>query len=272
MRGEHPSRSPSRNRWKEPEFEAHRIALPPRRVQRRIVDVIGALDAAITATQAESEAAAAMRTPLIDEMLSGGWPADALGKRGSFTRGKRFTKADYAPSGIGCIHYGQVYTDYGATATETITFVPETLRPRLRFAQRGDLVVAGTSENFSDVGKAVAWLGENDVAVHDDAYIYRHTFEPDFAPYLFASSTFQQQKVTTESKVVRLSMANMEKIEVPIPDDDVQRQIAKTVGALDETIAASRADALRLREMRAILLDGLLSQKVDSSAAEEALP
>lgn len=262
----------SRNRWKESKFEAHRIPLPPRSVQQRIVDVIGAVDAAITATEAEADAATAMRTPLIDQMLASDWPTDALGKRGAFTRGKRFTKADYAPSGIGCIHYGQIYTDYGATATNTINFLPEALRPRMRFAQQGDLVVAGTSENFGDVGKAVAWLGEDDVAVHDDAYIYRHTFEPEFAPHLFASSIFQQQKVTTESKVVRISKPNLERINVPIPDVDVQRQIAKTIDTLDETIGASRADALRLRDMRAILLQGLLSQKIDISDAEDALP
>jgi type I restriction enzyme S subunit len=261
----------SRNRWKEPEFEKYQIPLPTLSDQRRIVHVIDAIDAVIAATEAEADAAAAMRTPLIDHLLAGDWPTFPLGKLGTFTRGKRFTKADYTPAGLGCIHYGQIYTDYGATAAETITFIPESLRPRMRLAHPGDLIVAGTSENLADVGKAVAWIGTEDVAVHDDAYIYHHTFEPNFAPYLFASTSFQQQKITTESKVVRISKTNLEKITIPVPDRDTQNQIAETIATLDETIAASRSDTSRLRDMRAIVLGGLLSQTINVGDLEDSL-
>lgn len=237
------------------------VAVPPRTTQQRIVRLIRSVDETITALDDEAHAALRTRAPLIDRMLDGDWPTKALGEIGAFTRGKRFTKSDYVPSGIGCIHYGQIYTEYGATASATITFIPETLRPKMRFAGHGDLVVAGTSENVEDVGKAVAWLGHDEVAVHDDAYIYRHDLEPAFAPYLFASSVFQGQKVTTESKVVRISAANLAKIQVPFPPKDIQEQVSAAVGALDETVAVSQAESLRLKGVRAALLDDLLSER-----------
>ena len=37
----------------------------------------------------------------------------ALGKVGEFVRGNGLQKSDFTESGIGCIHYGQIYTYYG---------------------------------------------------------------------------------------------------------------------------------------------------------------
>ena len=135
--------------------------------------------------------------------------------------------------GSRCIHYGQIYTDYDSVATRTVTFVPERFASSLRFAQPGDLIVAGTSETVDDVCKAVAWMGDEEVAVHDDCFIYSHDLDPRFASYVFASPQFQLQKArfASETKVVRVSAANLAKIEVPVPPRAVQRQI---VDAVDE--------------------------------------
>ena len=47
-----------------------------------------------------------------------------MGELGEIIRGKRFTKADYVEvGGVGCIHYGEIYTDYGTKATATVSRV-----------------------------------------------------------------------------------------------------------------------------------------------------
>lgn len=169
----------------------------------------------------------------IDELLKQHCPDGVdyrpLGEVGEFIRGRRFTKNDYVVSGLGCIHYGQIYTEYGTAADSTVTFLNPALRSSLRLARKNDLVIAATGENIEDVCKAVAWLGEEEVAVHDDCYIYRHSFDPMFASYLFQSSTFQEQKAryVSESKVVRVSGVNLSKIRVPMPPPEVQHEIVK---------------------------------------------
>jgi type I restriction enzyme S subunit len=171
----------------------------------------------------------------IDELLKQHCPDGVeyrpLGEVGEFIRGRRFTKNDYVESGLGCIHYGQIYTDYGTAADSTVTFLNSALRSSLRLARKNDLVIAATGENIEDVCKAVAWLGEEEVAVHDDCYIYRHSFDPMFASYLFQSSAFQEQKAryVSESKVVRVSGANLSKIRVPVPPLEVQHEIVKVL-------------------------------------------
>jgi type I restriction enzyme, S subunit len=78
-----------------------------------------------------------------------------LGALGEFIRGSGLQKSDFIDSGIGCIHYGQIYTFYGDYAYQTKSFVSSTLATKLRKAQKGDLIIATTSENIEDVCKTL---------------------------------------------------------------------------------------------------------------------
>jgi type I restriction enzyme S subunit len=115
----------------------------------------------------------------------------------------------------------------------------------MRLAHHGDLVIAATSENVADVGKAVAWLGSGEVAVHDDCYIFRHSLDPAYVSYFFASSLFHAQKVkyVSESKVVRISGTNLNLIEIPIPPVALQKRIGEVIGAIDDQTNALDAEA-----------------------------
>ena len=55
-------------------------------------------------------------------------------KVGKFIRGKRFTKADYVEGGIDVIHYGDIYTQYGAFTTHAHSQVREDMAYSLRYA------------------------------------------------------------------------------------------------------------------------------------------
>lgn len=93
---------------------------------------------------------------------------------GEFIRGGGLQKKDFTEKGVGCIHYGQIYTHYGTYADKTKTYVSDDFFKKARKAKTGDLVIATTSENDEDVCKAVAWLGADEIAVSSDACIYRH--------------------------------------------------------------------------------------------------
>ena len=94
-------------------------------------------------------------------------------------------------------------------------------------------MIAATGENVKDMCKAVAWLGADEIAIHDDCYIYRHSMDPKYVSYFFQSSDFQEQKAmfATESKLARISGVNLAKIKMPVPPAAVQREI---VSILDE--------------------------------------
>lgn len=258
----------SRNRLKEADFLRLNVACPPLEVQQRILEVVAAVDDVVDALLAEARAAEVSRTVLLDELLrreSESWIRKSIGELGSITRGKRFIKSDYVDSGIGCIHYAQIHTDFGAHTDEVHSWLPEEMRPKLRFAKSGDLVIAGTSENLNGVSKAVAWLGDEDVAVHDDAYIFEHGLEPRFASYALASSAFRAQlpAVISNTKVVRVSKDALARLIVTVPPHEQQKEIADTMDAVDRQVQATSSELARARTARAALLDALLTRKIE---------
>jgi type I restriction enzyme S subunit len=118
------------------------------------------------------------------------------------------------------------------------------LKGSLRLARRGDLVIAATGENVEDVCKAVAWLGDDEVAVHDDCYIFRHELDPTFISYFFQSERFHEQKtrLASESKLARVSGANLAKIIAPAPPLEVQREIVRVLNDFDALRAQLEAE------------------------------
>ncbi|HCD7506497.1 restriction endonuclease subunit S [Klebsiella quasipneumoniae subsp. similipneumoniae] len=203
----------------------------------RILDKFTALTAELTA---ELTARKKQYNYYRDQLLSfeeGAAPFYPLGQKevGEFIRGGSFQKKDFTKSGIGCIHYGQIFTHYGTYANKTKTFVSESLAQKCRKAKTGNLVIATTSENDDDVCKAVAWLGTEDIAVSSDACIYRHNLNPKYVSYFFQTESFQSQKrqYITGTKVRRVNADNLAKILIPVPSQEEQTRIVDILDKFD---------------------------------------
>lgn len=154
---------------------------------------------------------------------------------GEFIRGGGLQKKDFTETGVGCIHYGQVYTHYGTYAYETKSFVSEDFAKKARIAKTGDLIIATTSENDEDVCKAVAWLGDDDIAISSDACFYRHNLNPKYVAYFFQTEQFQAQKrqYITGAKVRRVNASNLAKILIPVPSAEEQARIVAILDKFD---------------------------------------
>jgi len=136
-------------------------------------------------------------------------------------------KSDLTDSGVGAIHYGQIYTKYGAWATKTFSSVPAEKAAKLAQVNPGDVIITNTSENLADVGKAVAWLGNDPIVTGGHATVIRHRHEPKFLSYWFQTEAFAKQKraLATGTKVIDVSAKQLAKVRVPVPPLEVQREI-----------------------------------------------
>ena len=154
---------------------------------------------------------------------------------GKFIRGSGLQKRDFTESGVGCIHYGQIYTYYGTFTDKTKSFVSEAFAKKARMAKHGDLVIATTSENDEDVCKAVVWLGEDEIAVSSDACFYTHSFNPKYVAYFFQTDQFQKQKkpFITGTKVRRVNVDDLAKIKIPVPSVEEQERIVAILDKFD---------------------------------------
>jgi type I restriction enzyme S subunit len=142
-------------------------------------------------------------------------------------RGNGLQKKDFTESGVGCIHYGQIYTYYGTFTDKTKSFVSEELAKTLRKVNKGDLIITNTSENAEDVCTAVAWLGDDEIVTGGHATILKHNENPKYLAYYTQTEIFmaEKKKYVTGTKVIDVSATNLGKIKIPIPPLEEQNRI-----------------------------------------------
>lgn len=181
---------------------------------------------------------------LIEELCPNGVEYKPLGEVGTFSRGGGVQKKDFTESGVGCIHYGQIYTHYGIWATETKSFVSSSTFSKAKKAQPGDIIIADTSENDEDLCKAVAWLGEDSVAVSNHTLIFTTELNPKFVSYFLRSLPFQKQKrkFVFGTKVRSISGTNMGRILLPCPPLEIQQEIVKILDTFQSLEAELEAE------------------------------
>lgn len=228
------------------QYSKFKIPVPHPRVQEEIVRVLDAFTALEAELEAELEARKRQyeyyRNKLLtfDENTTGGGRIKfmQLGDVGTFIRGNGLQKKDFTDTGVGCIHYGQIYTYYGTFAERTKSYVSNELAEKLKKAQTGDLIIATTSENVEDVGKAVAWLGNEDICIGGHSYAFHHNQNPKYMAYLFQTEAFNQQKkkVVKGVKVIDINDSAMSKFKFGFPPLDEQERIVAILDKFDSLV------------------------------------
>ena len=227
-----------------------RIPVPPPAVQEeivRVLDLFQALDATFE-VELEAELGARRRqfAHLRESLVTSrsvDVPWTAMGELGQFIRGRRFTKDDVVEDGIPSIHYGEIYTRYGTATSTTVSHVRRELAAKLRYAQPGDVIVAAVGETVEDVAKAVAWLGEEPVAIHDDTFLFRSEMNPTFVSYAMQTAAFhaQKNKYVARAKVKRLGGEALAKIAIPVPAIEEQERIVEILDKFDALVQSLSA-------------------------------
>ena len=181
---------------------------------------------------------------LINELCPEGVEFRKLGEIGIFTRGNGLQKKDFVESGVGCIHYGQIYTYYGLYTNKTKSFVSKDLSLKLTKVRKGDLIIACTSENIEDVCKAVAWLGDDEIVTGGHACVFSHKENPKYISYFFQTEIFFQQKkkYARGTKVIDIKVSDLEKIEIPLPPLEVQNEIVRILDTFTSQVEELQAE------------------------------
>jgi type I restriction enzyme S subunit len=185
----------------------------------------------------------------------------AIGDVGQLVRGNGMPKTDFVESGVGCIHYGQIYTHYRTWATATISFVPPEKAAKLARVDPGDVIVTNTSENIDDVCKAVAWLGSEQIVTGGHATVLKHDQDPKFLAYYLQTRQFHADKkrFVTGTKVMDVSAKRLAMIRIPVPPLEVQREIVRVLDLFQSLEAELEAELEARRRQYAHYRDSLLT-------------
>ena len=180
---------------------------------------------------------------LISQLCPDGVEYMVLGDIGTITRGNGLPKSDFTESGVGCIHYGQIYTYYGAFADSTKSFVLPELAKQLKAVSNSDIIIAVTSENIEDVCKCVVWLGNEDIVTGGHTAILKHNQNAKYIAYFLQTEDFFRQKckIAHGTKVIEVTPSKLGNIKIPIPPLPIQREIVRVLDKFTELTAELEA-------------------------------
>ncbi len=211
----------------------------------RILDKFTALTAELTA---ELTMRKKQYNYYLDQSLSfeeGEVELKTLGEMGTLIRGKRFVKADIIPEGVPCIHYGEMYTYYSIWADKAKSYISVELASKLRKASCGDVVFVSAGETIADIGRGTAWLGDEDVVIHDACFFYKSSLNPKYVAYFSRTNFFHDQikKSISSGKISAINAKGFEKVIIPVPSPEEQARIVAFLDKFD-TLTSSITEGL----------------------------
>jgi type I restriction enzyme S subunit len=125
--------------------------------------------------------------------------------------------------------------------------------------------MASAGETVDDIGKSVAWLGDEPVVIHDACYAFTSDLDPKFVSYFFSSRGFREQirQRVASSKVSSISTQSVAKALIPVPPLRVQLEVVHVLDRLSflqselESLLEAELEARRgqYEYYRRVLLD-----------------
>ena len=213
------------------------VPVPPLEIQEAIVEILDKFTNLEAELEAELEARTLQYEYYRDSLFEAlDCPRVPLDSFAQLVRGSGMPKTDFSESGVGAIHYGQIYTKFGTATAEVIAHVPEEKAKKLAVVNPGDVIVANTSENLEDVCKAVAWVGDSDIVTGGHATVIKAPEQnAKFISHYMATGQFNKDKRRHAfgTKVIDVAPKNLAKIEFPLPPLEEQQRIVDILDRFD---------------------------------------
>jgi len=260
------------------EFYAATVTLPPAPIQDRIVEVIGAVDDQITALHAEAEATERLRDSLIDEFTSvAADDTKSLGELCSvISSGPSWAAKDESPvpseGALTVLKITNTRPD-GSIDLSELAYVAG-LPARTKVIGPTSLVMIRTNGNRKRIGNVYLPPAEIHGAAVSAFQFTLDAVDTETRDYLYlalrspAIQHLMSESASGSTGLGNLAVRWLKTLEIPWPDALVRESQVQSVRSIDAKLAATRAEAARLREVRAGLLSGLLDRTVEIESAE----
>ena len=149
----------------------------------------------------------------------------------SMFRGGGITRDQVTETGYPCVRYGEIYTTYNTYFDKCVshTKLEEIVSPK--FIEYGDLLFAITGESIEDIGKTIAYVGNEKCLVGGDILVMRHNQNPKYLSYALATNDAVEQKGKgkVKSKVVHANAEAIGNIEIYLPSLEIQERIVSVL-------------------------------------------
>lgn len=244
------------------------MLVPPLDEQRRIVDLVDAVDAAegraSRLVSAVGDALTVVSTALLDgdanRMPLGDLLADIDGGRSPVTEGRAPTPGERSVLKLSAVRPGRF------KITERKALIPGTDMPERAIAQDGDVLIT-RSNTASTVGYACQVEKADGLTYLSDLTLRLHPIRDRLDPAYLVEALCSQGVRSQIEGSARGTSGSMRKISrelirgyvIPVPSMDRQRQIAGDLRAMRTMSDRAEQEQDALRHLRSSLLDRLLS-------------
>ena len=260
------------------------IALPPLEEQKKIAEILTSVDEAIEATRKVVEQTRQTKASLIQELLTKGLP----NQHTRFRNDKRFGRI---PASWETVQYGtlldqltsgsrgwaQYYSDYGALFIRITNLTrqhveldltdcqyvnpPSSAEGKRTLVKPGDILVSITAD-LGIIGLVPENIGEAYVNQHIALTRLRDSAaNPCWVALFFASNYGQSQfhRLCDSGAKAGLNLSSVQGLYIALPKPEEQNRICETVQSLAARIAGEQAKMKQLYELKASLLQTLLT-------------
>lgn len=178
--------------------------------------------------------------PFYNNEIPADWKLKELRKLGNFSKGKGILKDQVIESGLPCIRYGEIYTTHDYSIKEFKSFISEDLASESKEIAKGDILFAGSGETLEDIGKAVAYLGNEKAYAGGDIIILstNETNNAEFIAFMLETGFVRRQKrrLGQGQSVVHIYPSDLATLKLPLPPSDEQETIADLLHLMDTAI------------------------------------
>lgn len=186
----------------------------------------------------------------------------------SLEKGAGITKEEVFEDGdTPCVRYGEIYSKYNQSFSNCISKTFNSKIPVQKYFTNGDILFVGTGELVEEIGKCIAYLGNETCLAGGDIIIAKHKQNPSFLSYAMNSSYTQNQKSRNKAKlkVVHISATEIGDVQIFLPPLHDQESIAKMLDSkcaqIDSLIAEKESLIADLTEYKKSLIFEVVTGK-----------
>jgi type I restriction enzyme S subunit len=169
-----------------------------------------------------------------------GWSVSLLGELGTFSKGKGILKEQVISDGLPCIRYGEIYTTHDFIIKKFKSFICDDVANESKEIKNGDILFAGSGETVEEIGKAVAYIGNDKAYAGGDVIILstKKDVNPECLSYALETDFVKKQKrvLGQGNSVVHIYSSDLSKVKIPLPPLPEQKAIAQVLSKADAAI------------------------------------
>ncbi|HEC0482125.1 restriction endonuclease subunit S [Pseudomonas aeruginosa] len=164
------------------------------------------------------------------------WDVKSLGEFGGFSKGGGIRKDEAQSGDLPCIRYGEIYTHHNDIVRKYNSRISAGVAKASKRLRNGDILFAGSGETKEEIGKAVAFISDDEAYAGGDIVILSpRDGSSAFLGYALNAPFVARQKASKGQgdAVVHIGANALASIKLPTPSFAEQSAIATALSDMD---------------------------------------